>query len=200
MRVPSLRSKHREETKAALIEAARKLFTERGYHNVGIREFAAEAGLTRGALYYHFGDKESLFLAVYDAIQRDLMSEAAARHRQPNRPDHWTQLRQDLLIALDRTRQPDVQRIMLIDAPAILGWVRWREVDMKYGLGAINKAVERSIENHLIRPQPIPALALMISASFNEAALMIAHSATPDETLREVSAALDAFLAGLAIT
>jgi len=197
MQKPSLRTKHREETRAALIAAARKLFTERGYHSVGIREFAAEAGLTRGALYHHFGDKESLFLAVYDAIQRDMMNKAARRHREPTRPDHWTQLRQDLQIALDDMRRPEVQQIKLIDAPAILGWVRWRELEAQYGLGAVIKAVERSIEAKLIPPQPVRPLALMISASFNEAALFIAHSETPDIARVEAGAALDALLAGL---
>jgi len=199
MRQESLRTKHREESKAALIAAARKLFAERGYHNVGIREFAAEAGLTRGALYHHFGDKESLFLAVYDEIQRDLMAEAARRHREPTRPDHWTQLRQDLQIALDDMRQPDIQQIKLIDAPAILGWVRWRELETHYGLGAITKAVENAIREKLIEPQPVRALALLISASFNEAALFIAHSDMPDVARAEGGAALDSLLVGLQV-
>ena len=197
MQTQSLRTKHREETRAALIAAARKLFAERGYHNVGIREFAAEAGVTRGALYHHFGDKESLFLAVYDAVQRDMMNEAARRHREPTRPDHWTQLRRDLQIALDDMRRPDVQQIRLIDAPSVLGWVRWRELDAKYGLGAITKAVGKAIDAGLIPPQPVQPLALMISASFNEAALFIAHSDQPDVARREAGAALDALLTGL---
>lgn len=197
MPTESLSIKHREETKAALIAAARKLFAERGYHNVGIREFAAEAGLTRGALYHHFGDKESLFLAVYDGIQRDLMAEAARRHREPTRPDHWTQLRQDLQIALDDMRHPDIQQIRVIDAPSVLGWVRWRELEASYGLGAITKAVENAIRDKLIKPHPVRPLALMISASFNEAALFIAHSDTPDAARVEAGEALDALLAGL---
>jgi AcrR family transcriptional regulator len=197
MQTESLRTKHREETKSALVAAARKLFAERGYHNVGIREFAAEAGVTRGALYHHFGDKESLFLAVYDSIQRDLMAEAARRHREPTRPDHWTQLRRDLQIALDDMRQPDIQQIKLIDAPAILGWVRWRELETQYGLGAITKAVENAIREKLIDPHPVRPLALLISASFNEAALFIAHSKTPDAARAEAGEALDAVLAGL---
>jgi AcrR family transcriptional regulator len=197
METQSLRTKHREETKTALIAAARKLFAERGYHNVGIREFAADAGLTRGALYHHFGDKESLFLAVYDAIQRDLMAEAARRHRDPTRPDHWTQLRQDLQIALDDMRKPDIQQIRLIDAPAILGWVRWRELEAQYGLGAITKAIENSIREKLIDLHPVRALALLISASFNEAALAIAHSETPDTARKDTGEALDALLVGL---
>lgn len=197
MQTPSLRTKHREESRAALVAAARKLFAERGYHNVGIREFAAEAGLTRGALYHHFGDKESLFLAVYDAIQRDMMDEAARRHREPTRPDHWTQLRQDLQIALDDMRQPDIQQIKLIDAPSILGWVRWRELETQYGLGAITKAVENAIRDKLIKPRPVRALALLISASFNEAALFIAHAEDPDRARTEAGEALDALLQGL---
>ncbi len=192
-----LRVKKSEETRQALIDAARRLFTERGYHNVGIREFAAAAGVTRGALYHHFGDKESLFLAVFDAVQRDLMAEAARRHQDPSRPDHWTQLRQDLQIALDTAMDPAVQQVKLIDAPAVLGWKRWRELESRYGLGAILKAVENSIKAGLIRPRPAGALAHLIWAAYSEGAMMIVHSDTPVKTRAEAGEALDALLAGL---
>lgn len=197
MQQQSLRAKHRDETRQALIDAARRLFSEKGYHNVGIREFAAAAGVTRGALYHHFGDKESLFLAVFDAVQRDLMADAARRHRDPARPDHWTQLRQDLQIALDTAMDPAVQQVKLIDAPAVLGWKRWRELEARYGLGAILKAVENSIKAGLIRPQPARALAHMIWASYSEAAMVIVHSETPAQARDEVGRALDALLEGL---
>ncbi|MET0183669.1 MAG: helix-turn-helix domain-containing protein [Caulobacterales bacterium] len=64
----SLRAKHSDETQSALVAAASRHFAERGYHNLGIREFAVETGVTRGALYYFFADKEAIFLAVHDAI------------------------------------------------------------------------------------------------------------------------------------
>jgi AcrR family transcriptional regulator len=72
-----VRGAQAEATRLALIKAARALFTARGYHDVGIREFAAVAGVTRGALYHHFGDKESLFLAVFDAVEQEMMVESA---------------------------------------------------------------------------------------------------------------------------
>ncbi|MEN9717123.1 MAG: hypothetical protein RIQ99_1 [Pseudomonadota bacterium] len=104
----SLRARHTDETRNALIVAARRLFAVNGYHNVGIREFAAEAGVTRGALYHHFASKEELFLAVMEAIHKELREHAAQRHRDPARPDRWTQLRNDFQIALgcDRVAAP----------------------------------------------------------------------------------------------
>ena len=163
----SLRARHSEETRSLLISAARRLFAERGYHNVGVREFAAAAGVTRGALYHYFADKEALFLAVYDAVQRDLMQEAARRHRDPARPDRWTQLRQDLQLALDLARDQEFQRIKLVDGPAVMGWTRWREVERQFGLGAVMKAVERSMAEGLIPACPAEPLSLMIWSSFN---------------------------------
>ncbi|MET0378115.1 MAG: helix-turn-helix domain-containing protein, partial [Spongiibacteraceae bacterium] len=124
-----------DDTRQALLAAARKLFAEHGYHNVGVRDFAAAAGLTRGALYYYFPDKESVFLAVLDSIQKKRIAEAAARHRAPDRPDLWTEFRRDIQIALDDAFDREIQRILFIDGPAVLGWARWRELDTQYGLG-----------------------------------------------------------------
>jgi len=193
----SLRSRHTDETRRALIKAARKLFSAQGYHNVGIREFAKEAGVTRGAFYHHFECKEDLLLAVMDDMQLELKNHAARRHRSPIRPDRWTQLREDLQIALDEMMAPEVLQILLIDGPAVLGWLRWREHRQGFGLAAIRKAVETSIADGLITPRPATELAHLISASFNEASLLIAYASDPDTARVSAGNALDALLEGL---
>ncbi|MET0371768.1 MAG: TetR/AcrR family transcriptional regulator [Sphingobium sp.] len=194
-----LRARHTDETRAALVAAARRLFAQKGYHHVGIREFAAEAGVTRGALYHHFAGKEDLLLAVIDSIKSELQSAAARRHRKPDRPDRWLQLRQDLQIGLDDMMQPDILKILLLDAPSVLGWQRWRAESNRFGLAAITKAVERSIAEGLIAPLPATTLAQLISASYNEASLTIAFADDPAAARASAGAALDALLAGLAI-
>lgn len=193
-----LRARHTDETRAALVAAARRLFAQKGYHQVGIREFAAQAGVTRGALYHHFRGKEDLLLAVIDAIKSELQGAAARRHRKPDRPDRWSQLRQDLQIGLDDMMQPDVLKILLLDAPSVLGWQRWRAESSRFGLAAITKAVERSMAEGLILPLPATMLAQLISASYNEAALAIAHADDPAAVRVSAGAALDGMLAGLA--
>src|ERR1700722_1356433 len=74
-RKDSARALKAEATRAALVAAARTLFTERGYHGVGIRDVTALAGVTRGALAHHFADKEALFVAVFDAVERELLAQ-----------------------------------------------------------------------------------------------------------------------------
>lgn len=192
-----LRARHTDETRKALVDAARGLFAAKGYHNVGIREFAAEAGVTRGALYHHFEGKEELFVAVMEDIQGELRANAAVRHQAPGRPDRWTQLRQDLQFALDEMMAPEIVQILLIDAPSVLGWKRWREHRQRFGLAAIRKAIEGSVADGLIAPQPVHETAHMISAAFNEATILIAYADDAQEARGSAGAALDAFLAGL---
>jgi AcrR family transcriptional regulator len=189
------RAKKAEETRLALIAAARKLFTERGYHAVGIRDFATEAGVTRGALYHHFGDKESIFLAVFDAVERDLM--AAGAQAAPTGLDAWAAFRQSLQLYLDAATQPEVQRITLIDGPAVLGWARWQALEAEYGLASVVNVLNAAMAEGLVKPQPIQPLAQLILGSIGQAALLIAHSATPEATRAEVGQALDSLLRGL---
>lgn len=190
------RAAQAEATRAALIKAARTLFTERGYHDVGIREFAEKAGVTRGAFYHHFGDKESLFLAVFDEVEREMMAPDPKRRRVEG-GDAWSQFRNGIQAYLDSAMRPDVQRITLIDAPSVLGWARWRKLEEGYGLGGIMQALEGAMASKLIRRQPIEPLAHLILGSVMEAAMLIAHSKTPKQRRAEVGKALDSLLRGL---
>jgi AcrR family transcriptional regulator len=195
---PGARKAQAAATRRALIEAARALFTERGYHNVGIREFAAKARVTRGALYHHFGDKESLFLAVFEAVERDMMAEGARRPQAKPSDDAWTRFRKTIQTYLDAAAtRPDVQRITLIDGPAVLGWARWRKLEEAYSLGAIATVLHDAMAGKLIKPQPVEPLAHLILGSVMEAALHIAHSDKPKQRRSEVGKALDSLLRGL---
>jgi AcrR family transcriptional regulator len=184
-------------TRQALIDTARTLFTERGYHDVGIREFTAKAGLTRGALYHHFGDKESLFLAVFDAVERELIADSARGARPRASKDAWTQFRDGIQSYLDAAMRPDIQRITLVDGPAVLGWARWRKLEEGYSLGAITQALDAAMKGKLIRPQPVAPLTHLLLGSVMEAALHIAHSDNPKQSRLEVGRALDSLLRGL---
>ena len=172
---------------------------------LGVRDGAtavavgAEAGVTRGALYHHFEGKEDLFVAVLEDIQTSLQADAARRHQASSRPDRWTQLRQDLQIALDQMMAPEIVQILLVDAPSVLGWQRWREHRQRSGLAAIRKAVETSIADGLIGAQPAVELAHLISASFNEATLVIAYAEDAAAARAHAGQALDALLAGLVV-
>jgi AcrR family transcriptional regulator len=190
------RARRAEETRRALIVAARSLFAERGYHGVGVRDITARAGVTRGALGHHFSGKEGLFLAVFDAVERELTGGGQPRDLPPP-GDAWAGFRLGIQAYLDAAMRPDVQRITLIDGPAVLGWRRWRALEETYGLGSLIGVLNAAMDADLIRRRPPEPLAHLILGSVMEAALLIAHSEAPEQRRREVGEALDDLLRGL---
>jgi len=132
-----------EATRSALIATARRLFVEKGYFDTGTEEIVTASGVgTRGALYHHFGDKRALFEAVFEHVEEDLLA-AASGHDAPQ--DSLGRLRYGLLRFLDASLTPEVQRILLIDGPAVLGWQKWRQLEGRYGVGKIYALLERAV-------------------------------------------------------
>jgi AcrR family transcriptional regulator len=197
----SARKKQAEETRRALIAAGRRLFADHGYHAVGVRELTASAGVTRGALAHHFGSKEGLFVAVFDDVERELIDGARppADQTGPAQPaDAWTLFRSGVQAYLDAALRPDVQRITLIDGPAVLGWRRWRELEEGYSLGSLIEVLSAAMAAGLIRRRPPEPLAHLILGSVMESALLIAHSDAAETRRAEVGEALDDLLRSLA--
>ena len=193
----SERARRAELTRQALIDAARELFAERGFHAVGVRDVTARAGVSRGALSHHFADKEALFLAVFEAVEQELIAEAGAA--QPATPaDPWTQFRTGIQRYLDAAAtRSDVQRITLVEGPAVLGWARWRRLEEGFSLGALTAVLQSAMDLGRVRPRPVEPLAHLILGSVMEAALLIANSDAPEQRRREVGQALDDLLGGL---
>src|ERR1700679_3961521 len=121
-RKDSGRARQAETTRRALIASARALFAEHGYHAVSVRDVTAKAGVTRGAVGHHFAGKEDLFLAVFDAVESDLIGAGASQADAASNLDAWARFRAGVQQYLEAVTRPDVQRITLIDAPAVLGW------------------------------------------------------------------------------
>jgi AcrR family transcriptional regulator len=192
------RAAQAEATRAALIRAARDLFVEKGFHRTGTEEIVAAAHVgTRGALYHHFADKQALFEAVFIAVEQDLVMAAAQNLFDPA-DGALNQLRQGLIGFLDASLTPHVQRILLIDGPAVLGWVKWRELESLYGLGAIRAMLERAVEEgDLAAGQPVDALAHVLLAAADETALFIANAPDQGAARDQGVKALDALLNGL---
>lgn len=182
-------------TRAALIETARRLFADRGYANVPADEIVSAAGVTRGALYHHFADKQALFLEVFEELEAELSAEVKAAVDAA--PDHWTGMVAALSRFLDACQRPEVVRIALTDAPAVLGWQRWREVEARHGLGLITEQLDVAVTNGLLVAAPVPALAQLVLSAVIEAALLIAHAADPAAARAEAEQALLVLLSGL---
>jgi AcrR family transcriptional regulator len=194
-RKDSARAMRAEATRAALVAAARTLFTEHGYHGVGVRDVTALAGVTRGALAHHFADKEALFVAVFDAVEQELLVQGGPP---VVGADPWSLFRSGVQAYLEAVTRPDVQRITLIDGPAVLGWRRWRELEEGYSLGALTAVLQAAMDAGRIRRRPTEPLAHLILGSVMEAALLVANSDDPAGRKDEVGQALDDLLAGLA--
>jgi AcrR family transcriptional regulator len=187
-----------EATRNALIAAARRLFVDKGYFATGTEEIVAAAGVgTRGALYHHFTDKQDLFLAVFHQVQADL---AAATTVDPRADalDLLTAALQQFLDASAENR--DVQQVLLIDGPAVLGWEQWRSLEAEYGLGAITAMLDEAVKQRVIAKQPTAPLAHMLLASIDEAALYVANADDRRQARNQARRALAALLNGLRAT
>jgi AcrR family transcriptional regulator len=184
-----------EATRAELIAVARRLFAERGYANTSTEELVREAGVTRGALYHHFKDKQDLFRAVVEMIEGGLGPRIMAAAT-PG-ADPWTFLVEACQTFLDACLDRDVQQIVLIDGPSVLGWDEWRKVEEKYGLALVSGGLAAAMAGGFIKEQPVAPLAHLILAAVNEAGLVIARSDDVATARAEVGAALIGVLEGL---
>jgi AcrR family transcriptional regulator len=182
-------------TREALIAAARELFAERGYAAVGTEEIVRKAGLTRGALYHQFAGKRELFEAVYETIEREVTERIAADALVGSDP--LEALRAGARAFLDHCLEPEVQRIVLIDAPSVLGWERWREIGARYGLGLIEAALQAAIDAGAISPAPVKPLAHVLLGALDEAAMAVARADDPAAASDEMDVVLGRMLDGL---
>jgi AcrR family transcriptional regulator len=182
-------------TRRALLDAARALFGTGGYSATGREEIVARAGVTRGALYHHFSDKEGLFQAVFEELEaelgeRILVSAAAGS-------DPFDQLRLGCQAFLDAALDPAVRRIVLLDAPSVLGWERWRQVDADHGLGLVTEGLQSAMTAGLISPRPVQPLAHLLLAALNEAAMMVAAAEDPQAARAAVGETVEYLLSSL---
>ncbi len=182
-----------EVTRSTLIAAARRLFVARGYFATGTEEIVRAARVTRGALYHHFANKEALFLAVFEAVEDDLMAKAETAPA----ADSLTRLRSGLLGFLDASLTREVQQVLLLDGPAVLGWKQWRDVESRYGLGAIAALLTAATSEGTLRAQPVEPLANLLLAALHEAALYIANAPNKRRARDASVAAMETLLAGL---
>jgi AcrR family transcriptional regulator len=194
--VTDLRIEKGTATRERLIRAARALFGERGYEATSIQLVLHRAGVARGALYHHFPSKEALFDAVLEQIVAEVADEAAkaARAAGDNPVDNLRAASNTWLeVALD----PAIQRITLLDAPSVVGWKRWRELDEQHTLGGLKRTLQRIADDGRLPAASVDVLAHMVLAAVAEAALLIARAEDPEGALSEGQAAVDTLLGRL---
>jgi AcrR family transcriptional regulator len=169
-----------ESTRAALIGAARRLFTQRGYDAVGTEEIVRAAGVTRGALYHHFGGKPGLLEAAYEQLEAESTERVARIVLGSDVDSPLAAMKAGIEAFLDECAEPELRQIALHDAPAVLGWERWREIGAAHGLGLIEASLDAAIAAGEIRKLPVKPLAHLLLGALDEAAMLIARSEDPE--------------------
>jgi AcrR family transcriptional regulator len=190
------RTKHdlrSEATRRQLVTAARALFGARGYAGVGTEEIVRAAGVTRGALYHQFRDKADLFAAVAEEVEAEIADRIAAGAAGAA-ADPLAGLRVGGRLFLDACAEPEVERIILLDAPAVLGWEAWRDLAGRYGLGLIQVALQSAMDAGAIAQQPVVPLAHVLIGALDECALYIAQAEDPAAARDQCAAIFDRIL------
>ena len=187
-----------EATRGALVEAAEALFAEQGFAETATEAVVKATGVTRGALYHHFSDKTDLFRAVYERVEQRVIAQVEAAVAGLTDPLAVLQRGADAF--LDACLEPAVQRIVLLEGPAVLGWEKWREIDMAYGLGMVTAVLEAAMQNGAIRKAPVEALAHILLGGLNEGAMLMASSPDPGAARKRTGEALKVVIDGLART
>jgi AcrR family transcriptional regulator len=193
---PRTKAAQREATTAALISAARVLFAEKGYAGVGTEEIVQRAGVTRGALYHHFrGGKEDLFHAVLVQVSAETTQRVLAKADAAGDP--WETLMVGVDAFLDASAIPEVQRIMLVDGPAVLGWDVWRAADGEFALSALEQALQHAMDTGGMVSQPARPLAHVLLGAIDEAAMVVARAEDPEAARVEMGQTMRRLLEGL---
>lgn len=182
-------------TRRLLVGAARQLFEERGYADTGIGDVAAEAGVTRGALYHHFPTKQALFDAVIVDIQDELATDvdrAASKN-----DDAWDRFVAAWLVAVENAPSAGIRRLML-EAPAVLGHQRWMQIDDEHFLSNVTANLRHLADRGLLDVEPTPTVARVLLTISNALMTLVAQTDQPDGVRMEVTALWERFLRSLA--
>ncbi|KJF74556.1 TetR/AcrR family transcriptional regulator [Agrobacterium arsenijevicii] len=188
------RAETMEENRVKLIAAARKIFAEKGYSAASMDELTADVGLTRGALYHNFGDKRGLLAAVVDQIDSEMASRAQEIGAQAG--DNWQGLLAEGAAYIEMALDPEVQRIVLLDGPAVLGDPsQWPS--QSSCLQATKRTVQQLIEQKVLKSVDAEAAARLLSGAALNAALWIAASDEPEKVLPKAIEAFQSLATGL---
>jgi AcrR family transcriptional regulator len=189
-----------EATRTALINAARRLFAASGFSAVGTEAIVRAAGVTRGAMYHQFSDKTELFAAVFEAVEAELTRRIDAAVSGSGETDPIALMKLGAATWLDACAEPEVHRIVLIEAPAVLGWERWRKISLRYGMGLVQSLLEYAISVGRVAAQPVEPLSHVLIGALDEAALYLAQADDPARARQEVGAVIDRLVDSLAIS
>lgn len=175
-------------TRKALLGAARQLFATRGYAETSTDAVVQHAGVTRGALYHHFADKRDLFRAVLEQIEEEI--DHSVRDATHGGRDVLERIGLGFDAFLDACMRPDVQRILLMDGPSVLGWEEWHAIDARYALAQIEASLRALVDAGFTLPTATEPLAHLLHGATLEAALYVATAGDADTAKAEIGTGL----------
>ncbi|GAA1810560.1 TetR/AcrR family transcriptional regulator [Agromyces neolithicus] len=179
------KAEQRERTRAEIVRIATRRFAESGYAGVALEDLVAEAGLTRGALYHHFGSKQGLFQAVVEQAQAGVAE--AVEHAASGHDDVLGDFLAGCRAFLEASLAPEVRRILLVDGPAVLGWDAWRDGDLDTSVRHLDAGVAELADAGVIDGE-LDTVAALLSGALNEVALVNARAHDHE---RGIDAAVD---------
>src|ERR1022692_1578924 len=195
MSVKGRREEYAETTRAAIVAAAVERFAADGFAGTSIDAVAETARGYKGAVYHHFTDKARLFEAAFEVMEKRLLARVTLGVA--GIQDPWELIAAGVDLFLAECCQPDFRRIALEDAPAALGWARWKEIEERYFLGLVTAAVDGLAQGGQIDAGPGDLTARMFLAAMAEAGLVVAGAADPDAERLQAGALVMRFLRGL---
>jgi AcrR family transcriptional regulator len=181
-----------EATRAQLIAIATRLFAAHGYEGTSIEAVLREAGVSRGSLYHHFAGKEALYEAVLEDVETKVGMQTVAAAGDATGP--VDALRKGFIEWIRLASDPVVQRIVLIDAPSVLGWQEWRAMEERHALGLIRSVLQEIADQGNLRPELVGTLAHVLLASVNEVALLVARADDQEAAMEDGADAIDELL------
>lgn len=184
-------------TRDALIGAARPLFASVGFADASLETIVRDAGVTRGALYHHFADKTELFAAVFEQVEGEMAARLGEAVADAGHSDPVEIMRLCSGLWLDACSEPEIQRIVLLEALAVLGWERWSDIGHRYNIGFVTGLLTEAIESGSIPRQPVEATALTIMGALREATLYIARADDQRQARADAGAVMDRLLEAL---
>jgi AcrR family transcriptional regulator len=198
-RAPERTQRERTEaTTGQLIGAARRLFAADGYQATSLEDVVAAAGVTKGALYHHFAGKRELFRAVFEREEQELARACHAAYARKRDP--WEGFYEGCRAFVEAVLDPGVQRIALLDAPAVLGWETVREVQRNYAMAMVRNGLEEAIRSGRIAERPVDSLAHLLFGALCEGAMVIARAPDQRAAGRDLLRELRAMLTSLETT
>ena len=168
-----------EATRGRLIATARRLFAEKGFAATSTEEILGEAEVSRGALYHHFSSKTDLFRATFEAVEDELTAKLLAVATAGGETDPIRILELGFNAFLDQCDNPEVQRIVMLDAPTVLGWDTWHELDERYAFGTIKTVLSVAADSGRIDADAVDSLTHLLVGAVMQAGMVVARSDDP---------------------